>query len=202
MTTIEEQQRRLGTDVANYFTRNPRLEFAGFAGLGRHGGALILEQKGESATDRGRKLVIKYSLGDLSTDPDSNADEDLRNEFRWLQMLRGAEHVVQLVDLADCTLRLPGISDGEDTFQDSVRRRSIEQQNQTALGATTADGETITQDFPNIRRCPTFALEYLPGGTLFRFYRRVVTSELYYVPSRLLWRIWLCSKSFRAAASL
>ncbi|KAI3325931.1 hypothetical protein HD806DRAFT_488679 [Xylariaceae sp. AK1471] len=187
----EEEQRRLGHEVANYFTQNPRLEFVGFAGLGRHGGALLLEEKGESKTDQGRKLVVKYSLGGLSNDKQRDSDDDLRNEYRWLKMLRGAEHIVKLVDLADCSLQLPGISDGEETYEESVRRTSSRDQKQTAQGATTADGKAITQEPPTVRKCPTFALEYLPGGTLFKFYQRI-GDEGEWVPNRLLWRIWLC----------
>ncbi|KAI0185731.1 hypothetical protein EV127DRAFT_194547 [Xylaria flabelliformis] len=162
----DEQLRQLGREVSRYFTRRPGVEFAGFAGIGRHGGAFILEEK-NAAGQLLRKLVIKYSLGELATDEESNADDDLRNEYEWLEMLRGAEHIVRLVPFADCSLDLPGISNGEDTFEDSVAQN------------------------PTVRRCPTFALEHIPNGTLFKFTERLQHEEQL-IPNRMMWRIWLC----------
>ncbi|KAI1130343.1 hypothetical protein F5Y10DRAFT_122297 [Nemania abortiva] len=101
----------LGLDVAERFIQNERLTFQGFAGLGRHGGALILLEK-ESPDHPGRKMVVKYSYGALAIDKHSNADDDLRNEYNCLKRLRGCEHIVQLIPLADCSINIPGVSNG------------------------------------------------------------------------------------------
>ncbi|KAI8948449.1 hypothetical protein F4801DRAFT_591854 [Xylaria longipes] len=186
----QEEQRQLGRDAAEYFTRRPGVEFVGFAGLGRHGGALLLEEKDDNKRLI-RKLVIKYSLGALTSDPHSNADDDLRNEYRWLEMLRGAEHIVQLVPFADCSLNLPGISNGEDTIEESLAKMSVKEEAQKNEGETSDTGATLTKEPLTVRKCPTFALEYLPNGTFIQFINRLVPhSQL--VPNRVMWRIWLC----------
>lgn len=61
--TVERssEQHQLGLAVAGYFTPNPKYTFEGFAGLGHHGGALILSEKGSNGMED-RKVVIKYSL--------------------------------------------------------------------------------------------------------------------------------------------
>ncbi|KAI1756405.1 hypothetical protein F4782DRAFT_550218 [Xylaria castorea] len=186
----EEEQLQLGREVAESFTRRPGVEFVGFAGLGRHGGAILLDET-DDAGRLLRKLVVKYSLGALTSDRHSNADDDLRNEYRWLKMLRGAEHIVQLVPFADCSLKLPGISDGEDTFEDSLAKMSATEEAQKNEGETSARGAELTKEPSTVRRCPTFALEYLPYGTLIQFVERLNPhSQL--IPNRVLWRIWLC----------
>ncbi|KAI0437402.1 hypothetical protein F4803DRAFT_556048 [Xylaria telfairii] len=185
----EVQQLELGAEVAEYFTRRPGVEFVGFAGLGRHGGALILDEKEDGRLLR--KLVIKYSLGTLSSDERSNADDDLRNEYRCLQMLAGAEHIVQLVPFADCSLHLPGISDGEDTYYDALESMADIQLAQDREGETSARGATLTKQPLSVRKCPTFALEYLPYGTLLQFVRRL-EPHAQLIPNRVMWRIWLC----------
>ncbi|KAI0414741.1 hypothetical protein F5X98DRAFT_377482 [Xylaria grammica] len=169
----EAEVRRLGAEVASQFTQNPRFKFLGNAGLGRHGGALILAEASSEGREA-RKIVVKYSYGSLSPDEQSNADNDLRNEYMWLKRLRGAEHIGQLIDLAECSLLLPGTSNGESTYEESVR----------AAGGG-------SQQAP-VRRCPTFALEYLSYGTLYQFEQRLYDFRWHGLPSRLLWRIWLC----------
>lgn len=153
--------------------------------------AVLLEEKGDGRLFR--KLVIKYSLGALASDVESNADDDLRNEYRWLEMLRGAEHIVQLVPFADCSLNLPGISNGEDTFEDSLEKMAAIDETQENEGETSARGAKLTKQPLSVRKCPTFALEYLPYGTFLQFSKRLVPyAQL--VPNRVMWRIWLCSK--------
>ncbi|KAI0470675.1 hypothetical protein GGR56DRAFT_683716 [Xylariaceae sp. FL0804] len=125
--TENEALRQLGREVANHFTHvNRDLVFQDFAGIGRHGGALIFRenerhitggplrsllrrQQQQQRRHNIRRLVVKYSLGALSPDEQSamDADAQLRNEHRWLQLLRGAEHVVQLVDLPGTALHWP-----------------------------------------------------------------------------------------------
>ncbi|KAI0451612.1 hypothetical protein F5B21DRAFT_516632 [Xylaria acuta] len=138
-----------------------------------------------SAEQNARKIIIKYSFGGLALDKQSDADEDLRNEYRWLKRLRGAEHIGQLIDMADCSLQLPGISDGENTYEESVQRQRDEE------AAAADDGSQSAAAAP-VRRCPTFALEYLTYGTAYHFKRRLFKSGQTWIPSRLLWRIWLC----------
>ncbi|KAI8949536.1 hypothetical protein F4801DRAFT_400546 [Xylaria longipes] len=186
-----EEHRIMGLEVAQYFTQNPKYKFVDFAGLGRHGGALILSEMSE--TDLGvevRKMVVKYSYGALVVDDasDADADADLRNEYYWLTKLRGAEHIVQLVPMADCSVMIPGISDGEDTYAQSVQNQK---ENEQAAVAPAPDVEEQPKA-PRPRRCPTFALEYLPWGTLHTFNRKLARDGVAWLPSRLLWRIWLC----------
>ncbi|RYC65594.1 hypothetical protein CHU98_g647 [Xylaria longipes] len=178
-----DELRRLGEEVAGYFTCNPKFKFVGHAGLGRHGGALILSEEA-SAEQNARKIVVKYSYGCLAPDKQSDADEDLRNEYQWLKRLRGAEHIAQLIDMADCSLQLPGISNGENTYEESVQKQKDEV-------AAAGDGSQSIPAAP-VRRCPTFALEYLTYGTVYNLKRRLFKSGQIYIPSRLLWRIWLC----------
>ncbi|KAI0459015.1 hypothetical protein F5B21DRAFT_511802 [Xylaria acuta] len=144
-----------------------------------------------------RKMVVKYSYGAMAVDDDANADADadLRNEYYWLTRLRGAEHIVQLVPMADCSLLLPGMSDGEDTYAQSVQNQMENEQAAAAAAVAAADdddGEEQQPKAPPPRRCPTFALEYLPWGTMHTFRTRMIRDGVLWLPSRLLWRIWLC----------
>ncbi|KAJ2976556.1 hypothetical protein NUW58_g8054 [Xylaria curta] len=169
--------------VAGYFTSNQRFTFVGHAGLGRHGGTLILSEAASSEQDA-RKIIIKYSYGQLALDKQSDADEQLRNEYQWLKRLRGAEHIVQLIDMADCSLHLPGISDGEATYEESLQK-------QMGKMAATGYGSQTSAIAP-VRRCPTFALEYLEYGTLHGLKKRLYTNVQPWIPDRVLWSIWLC----------
>ncbi|KAI8633890.1 hypothetical protein F5Y19DRAFT_471148 [Xylariaceae sp. FL1651] len=178
-----------------YFTFNPKLRFLGFAGLGRHGGALLLEEKDELGVAL-RKLVVKYSLGELSNDIYRNSDDDLRNEHGWLSMLRGSEHIVKLVDLADTSIALPGVSNGEDDEVDTFAGSFMG----LLMGAAGVSPPPVAAPAPPPaptgpqrprRKCPTFALEYLEGGTLRNFQERAANAGTW-IPNRLLWKIWLC----------
>ncbi|KAI0965454.1 hypothetical protein F4678DRAFT_485279 [Xylaria arbuscula] len=191
MATLK-QQKDLGREVAQHFTQNPAIEFVGFAGVGRHGGALILAEKNEQG-ELQRKMVVKYSLGKLTGDPKSNADEDLRNEFYWLERLRGAEHIVRLVPFADCTLKLPGISDGEKTYEDSKgkgkeRDDALRKQ---VKGGDDKSGRKVASS--RARKCPTFALEYLPNGQVSDTIEKIKRDKDM-IPNRILWRVWLCCR--------
>ncbi|OTA99021.1 hypothetical protein M426DRAFT_27930 [Hypoxylon sp. CI-4A] len=86
--------------VATYFTSNPRLKYLGVTGIGRHGGALLFQEQ-DTNDEFLRKIVIKYSL-------DETADEDLQNEAVWLEQLRGAEHIAQIIPLAEAELDVSG----------------------------------------------------------------------------------------------
>ncbi|KAI0439645.1 hypothetical protein F4803DRAFT_564378 [Xylaria telfairii] len=138
-----------------------------------------------SADQNYRKFVVKYSYGNLALDEQSDADNDLRNEYQYLKRLRGAEHIVQLIDFPDCSLNLPGISDGEATYEESVQKQKDE------AAAAAADGSQPTTVSP-IRRCPTLAIEYITYGTAYDFKKRVHKSGKFLIPSQLLWKIWLC----------
>ncbi|KAI1373279.1 hypothetical protein F4677DRAFT_462426 [Hypoxylon crocopeplum] len=131
--------------VSQYFTSNPRLEYIGIAGIGRHGGALLFSER-DSDDDEIRKIVVKYSL-------DVEADADLRNEHGFLQLLQGAEHIVQLIPLTETELDVTGTG-----------------------------------------RRPTLAMEYIPYGTVEQFRNRLQSlEEPPRIPSRLLWRFFLCA---------
>ncbi|RYP60317.1 hypothetical protein DL770_010015 [Monosporascus sp. CRB-9-2] len=148
---LEDQENaRLADEVASYFRGNPRLRYIEPAGIGRHGGVLLLREN----DDRGRmkrRLVIKYSLN-------PKEDDALRNEHRWLKRLRGAEHIGQLVELADASLELvslkntpPSQDDGQTTPGQADARE-----------AAPAAGNQSADDKDNGRR-PTLALEIFPG---------------------------------------
>lgn len=157
-----DEHRVLGLEVSAYFTQNPKYKFVDFAGLGRHGGALILSEMSESDPNiEFRRMVIKYSYGALAVDEraDADADADLRNEYYWLTRLRGAEHIVQLVPMTDCSLMLPGMSDGEASYDQSVQNQ---QENEQEAADAAGEDEEQQPPAPRPRRCPTFALEYLP----------------------------------------
>jgi len=154
----------LGREVAGYFTADSRYKFIGFAGMGRHGGALILSVRDTPGKAK-RRIVIKYSFGALTLDRHSNADEDLRNEYKWLRRLQGCEHIVQLIPMADCSINIPGTSNGDQTarkppsgwrrirrFLSFGWRRAAEHPDDGQEGVVPAEN----------RRCPTFAIEWLP----------------------------------------
>ncbi|OTA70683.1 hypothetical protein K449DRAFT_428234 [Hypoxylon sp. EC38] len=96
----EAEQAQLADQISTYFTPNPRLKYAGVAGMGTHGGALLFREFNE-AGDSSRRIIVKYSLTE-------EADNDLRNENECLQHLRGAEHIAQLIYLKETELNVTG----------------------------------------------------------------------------------------------
>ncbi|KAI0144215.1 hypothetical protein F4776DRAFT_675734 [Hypoxylon sp. NC0597] len=96
----ETQGAELADQIATYFTPNPNLKYAGVAGLGTHGGALLFRQFNET-DGTSRRIIVKYSL-------DEEADSHLRNEHKCLQYLRGAEHIVQLISLDEAGVNVAG----------------------------------------------------------------------------------------------
>ncbi|KAI1325118.1 hypothetical protein F5Y16DRAFT_423341 [Xylariaceae sp. FL0255] len=103
-----QRARDVGQGVITFFSRYPTLVYQREAGIGRHGGALVFAENHPNGELR-RRIVVKYSLGAGATDLRTNADDDLRNEYTWLTILRGAEHIVQLITLDTATTGLPGI---------------------------------------------------------------------------------------------
>ncbi|KAI1457302.1 hypothetical protein F4805DRAFT_181337 [Annulohypoxylon moriforme] len=97
---VDAQMAGLSDRVSQYFRQDSKLLYRGVAGMGTHGGALVFAQIDEQRRPV-RRIVVKYSL-------DVTADEDLINEAHWLEQLRGAEHIGQLVPLADANLRVSG----------------------------------------------------------------------------------------------
>ncbi|KAI5921964.1 hypothetical protein F4810DRAFT_309565 [Camillea tinctor] len=149
------------SSIARGFDSKPRLRFVKHLGIGRHGGTMLFERLNVSGQVM-RKIVIKYSLGDLSPDLQSNADNDLRNEFHCLALLKGAEHIGQLEFCPDAFLEIPGVSDGN-----------------------------TTQPQPGHRRTPTIALEFIPNGTAFDMLERMADGNDG-IPNRFLWRVFYC----------
>ncbi|KAI1262554.1 hypothetical protein F5Y18DRAFT_430101 [Xylariaceae sp. FL1019] len=153
-------------EIRDYFKSFQRFKVGGLAGLGRHGGALLMAEKDDQGKPF-RKLVVKFSLGQYAIDDDdaNNADEDLMNEVKWLKMLRGAEHVSyigQLIHLAETSVEGQGLKKNSPTLSAQMQSLSIG----TSKDSEAKDGESKKE---KERRIPlTFALEYLEGGTIRR----------------------------------
>ncbi|KAI1266514.1 hypothetical protein F5Y18DRAFT_425758 [Xylariaceae sp. FL1019] len=182
----KEEARVIAQQVGAYFTKvAPRLVFQRDVGLGRHGGALLI-QENDAEGKRVRRLVIKYSIGHTSPDKLRNADDDLRNEAKWLKMLKGAEHIVQFIDLPETSL---------ESVATNIAKLDLKKKEQTDPSGNT---ESSTEEKGNedleptpTGKVPTFALEFLEGGTLRKFINSCLDKATD-VPVRLQWRIWLC----------
>ncbi|RYP41178.1 hypothetical protein DL767_001182 [Monosporascus sp. MG133] len=182
---LEDQENaRLADEVASYFRSNPRLRYVEPAGIGRHGGVLLLRENDDGGRMK-RRLVIKYSLN-------PKEDDALRNEHRWLKRLRGAEHIGQLVELADASLELVSLKNAPRSQGDG----------QTAPGqadageAGPAAGNQSADDKDNGRR-PTLALEYVEHGTVFQWMRKLYGMGYPAgIPNRILWSLLLCPMAY------
>ncbi|KAI4867445.1 hypothetical protein F4820DRAFT_467885 [Hypoxylon rubiginosum] len=94
----EAKNAAVADQIARNFTVNPKLKYLGLAGVGRHGGALLFGDMDDDGKVL-RKIVVKYSLNQA-------ADDDLRNEANFLNMLSGAEHIAQIIPLAETDLNI------------------------------------------------------------------------------------------------
>ncbi|KAI0885992.1 uncharacterized protein GGS22DRAFT_199410 [Annulohypoxylon maeteangense] len=97
---VDAQTAAVADDVATYFRQDKKLLYRGMAGIGRHGGALIFAQIDENRCPV-RRIIVKYSI-------DATNDEDLINEAFWLEKLRGAEHIGQMIPLANANVNISG----------------------------------------------------------------------------------------------
>ncbi|KAI1142626.1 hypothetical protein F5Y05DRAFT_408071 [Hypoxylon sp. FL0543] len=95
----DAESARLADEVSKYFVSR-RLKYLDVAGIGGHGGALVLREDDENGRPI-RKIVVKYSVSE-------EADQDLRTEAQCLELLRGAEHIVQMIPLAQTDLNISG----------------------------------------------------------------------------------------------
>lgn len=140
------RSRQQADEVARYFTRSERLQYIAPAGLGRHGGCLLLRELDDDGAVA-RRLVVKYSLNEKE-------DDDLRNEYRWLQRMRGAEHIGQLIELAEASLELRSL-------EDAPRSENVDDGGGGGSGSGSggnADNGGNADDGNELRR-PTLALE-------------------------------------------
>ncbi|RYP45932.1 hypothetical protein DL768_007800 [Monosporascus sp. mg162] len=180
---LEDQENaRLADEVASYFRSNPRLRYIEPAGIGRHGGVLLLRENDDGGRMK-RRLVIKYSLN-------PKEDDALRNEHRWLKRLRGAEHIGQLVELADASLELVSLKNAPRSQVDGQTAPDHAGAGEagTAAGNQSADGKD------NGRR-PTLALEYVEHGTVFQWVRKLYGMGYSAgIPNRILWSLLLCRR--------
>lgn len=122
----EAKNAAVADQIARNFTVNPKLKYLGLAGVGRRkqdpvphvayllahlgfhkfyililtidGGALLFGDMDDDGKVL-RKIVVKYSLNQA-------ADDDLRNEANFLNMLSGAEHIAQIIPLAETDLNI------------------------------------------------------------------------------------------------
>ncbi|KAI1762976.1 hypothetical protein GGR53DRAFT_467827 [Hypoxylon sp. FL1150] len=97
----EAREAALADQISTYFTKpNEKLQYLGLAGVGRHGGALLFNERDDDGKPV-RKIIVKYSLTE-------EADADLKNEAQWLNHLKGAEHIVQVLTLPGASVNVTG----------------------------------------------------------------------------------------------
>ncbi len=148
----EVENARLADEVGRYFSSNARLRYVAPAGIGRHGGVLLLRET-DDVGRLVRRLVVKYSLNEKE-------DDALRNEYHWLRRLRGAEHIGQLVDLDDTSLELRTLSNApryNDDGQDPADARNTGGGGGGSASGSGAVGQDA--DGQDSGRRPTLALE-------------------------------------------
>ncbi|KAI2463024.1 kinase-like protein [Annulohypoxylon bovei var. microspora] len=97
MDAAEQEAARLQT----YFQTDPRFDFTGLIGTGSSGFACHV--KYDDPNDQSfNNFIVKRAFDN------EFAREDLRKEQEHLRKLRGARHIVQLVDVPDNPLHRPG----------------------------------------------------------------------------------------------
>ncbi|KAH9884462.1 hypothetical protein F4778DRAFT_560524 [Xylariomycetidae sp. FL2044] len=135
-----------------------------------------------------RKLVVKYSL-----DPDEDAM--LHNEIEALELMRGAEHVGQILTPAGFRMAWPARTRGRGSGSGSPRSASVADGGNDQRGGGGGGGliPSSSTDFDFLSDRPTFVMEFLEHGTMAQFKDRVLAHPDHNrVPNRILWRIALC----------
>ncbi|TRX93607.1 hypothetical protein FHL15_005579 [Xylaria flabelliformis] len=88
----EENIQRLTGEYSEYFAKNHNFELVRRLGLGSGAVALLFK---ELETQK-RNVVVKFAFSEYEH-RNQQADDELKNELRWLKILQGAEHIVGLL---------------------------------------------------------------------------------------------------------
>ncbi|KAH9904437.1 hypothetical protein F4778DRAFT_732444 [Xylariomycetidae sp. FL2044] len=167
MESDQDRLQKARDEVAGYFGPSGKFVFQKPLAEGAHGGTLLFHENNDDGSFK-RELVVKFSLN-------AKEDEMLRNEIVGLKMLRGAEHIGQILTPPCLTMNWPselarwggppGIKDLDEP------------------------NEANSQFAPR----PTFFMEYLALGTMAQFKTRLMDHpEFERVPNRVLWLILRC----------
>ncbi|KAI0551212.1 kinase-like domain-containing protein [Xylaria curta] len=87
----EENIQRLTGEYSEYFAKNHNFEFVRRLGLGSGAVALLFKEETQK-----RNVVVKFAFSEYEN-RNQQADDELKNELRWLKILHGAEHIVGLL---------------------------------------------------------------------------------------------------------
>ncbi|KAI1501399.1 hypothetical protein F5X99DRAFT_409181 [Biscogniauxia marginata] len=102
-----EARRLLAEKLSGYFTTAHAFEYVKPLGKGSAAGALLFNDlKKEDPKRIRRRLVVKYAFSEYEQ-RNKMANDEIRNETRWLQTLSGAEHIVQLIPCEIDETQLP-----------------------------------------------------------------------------------------------
>ncbi|KAI5925938.1 kinase-like domain-containing protein [Camillea tinctor] len=95
---VREAREKLATQFSDYFTTAHGLEYVRPLGKGSAAGALLFNDLEKQTPNKRvlRRVVVKYAFAEYEN-RNKMADDEIRNEFRWLRKLGGPEHIVQLI---------------------------------------------------------------------------------------------------------
>ncbi|KAI1748476.1 hypothetical protein F4782DRAFT_534449 [Xylaria castorea] len=93
----EENIQRLTGEYSEYFTKLHNFEFVRRLGLGSGAVALLFKEfEREAPGTKKRNVVVKFAFSEYEH-RNEHADDEIENELRWLTMLQGAEHIVEIL---------------------------------------------------------------------------------------------------------
>ncbi|KAI2615535.1 hypothetical protein GGR54DRAFT_294061 [Hypoxylon sp. NC1633] len=179
---------RIADHLELFFEKNPLWKFEKVVGHGHYGVAVRVGRTDVLPNRRvHRRLVLKRALN-------QQGQQELLNEIRWFNALRGSEHIVEMIasrnDVANVSAsaqdpKKPGLfKTVADAFKPAPNPNRLRRP---------ADPRWIEQEL-NLRGLagyPVMVLEYLENGTLGRLIDRAVRHNAH-LPNRLLWSLFLC----------
>ncbi|KAI1141667.1 kinase-like protein [Hypoxylon sp. FL0543] len=142
--------------LKQYFGTDPKFEFVNLVAHGQYGSAFRVKYK--DPNHKLNQFLVKKAF-DLE-----GADDALETERRYLQRLRGAAHIVQMLDIPD----------------NPLDKRS-----------TDPDPSKSGKKLPNIIG-DWIILEWLEHGTVGDFIIKARNMGVKRIPNRLLWRFFYC----------
>ncbi|KAI1411296.1 hypothetical protein F5Y13DRAFT_191572 [Hypoxylon sp. FL1857] len=153
----EARDAELADEVAGYFKQNRRLKYIGVAGLGTHGGALLFREFDDEGRPV-RRIIVKYPIND-------DGEAHIRNEEMCLRLMRGSEHVVQLLSLPGAEINVLGTGKRPTIALEFMEHGDAHQLRQRLANAdiTVAPSRLLWRIFLClIRQC--VAMAYPPNG--------------------------------------